>query len=692
MKLFLKIFLILLLPVCSSAQVSPLFLEPTKKQADSLRIVLKEASKDTIRMVALRELSLFYLDINADSALYYIEQELPIVKKLNLKIWEADALDLHGLILSNQGNYPKSLQSFIEAIKIAEDKETEKNIWQISKFTYGKDPNIARLTMLAILYLDYSGLYRRTQNIEKGVTAIRKSIKIAALIKDYSILSLASNRLGELYYDMGNPDTAIFYFQDALKYSNKSGYAKYKSDALNSLGTIYSDKHNYTLTKQYYAESLISAEEQNNTTAIGKANIYLSQLYMTTGNLDSSYYFAKKGEAILLATGRLPFVLSAYNQLVKVYKLQHKTDSALAYLESANAVNDSLNNSKKVRQFQNISFDEQIKLQELEKEKIQTQNKIRTYSLLAGLAFFLLIAFLLYRNNQKEKKAKRLLQGKNKEIEKTLLELKSTQSQLIQSEKMASLGELTAGIAHEIQNPLNFVNNFSEVNTELADELKTELAAGNMQLANEIASDIKDNSEKINHHGKRAADIVKGMLQHSQRSSGVKEPTDINTLCDEYLRLAYHGLRAKDKSFNAIMKTDFDKSIGNINIIPQDIGRVILNLITNAFYAMNEREKLLANSQQLIASTYKPTVSVSTKKEGNTVLISVADNGGGIPQKILDKIFQPFFTTKPTGQGTGLGLSLSLSYDIVTKGHGGQVTVETEQGIGTTFIIQLPTK
>ena len=180
MKLFLKIFLILLLPVCSSAQISPLFLEPTKKQADSLRIVLKEDSNDTTRMVALRELSLFYLDINSDSALYYIEQELPIVKKLNLKIWEADALDLHGLILSNQGNYTKSLQSFIEAIKIAEDKETEKNIWQISKFTYSKDPNIARLALLAILYLDYSGLYRRTQNIEKGVTAIRKSIKIAA--------------------------------------------------------------------------------------------------------------------------------------------------------------------------------------------------------------------------------------------------------------------------------------------------------------------------------------------------------------------------------------------------------------------------------------------------------------------------------------------------------------------------------
>ncbi len=673
MTLFLKIFLFLLLPVCSSAQVSPLFLEPTKKQADSLRIVLKETSNDTIRMAALRELSLFYLDINSDSALYYIELELPIVKKLNLKIWEADALDLHGLILSNQGNYPKSLQSFIEAMKIAEDKETEKNIWQLSKFTYGKDPNIARLTMLAILYLDYSGLYRRTQNIEKGKIAIRKSIKIAALLEDYSILSLASNRLGELYYDMDNPDTALIYFQDALKYSNKSGYAKYKSDALISLGTIYSDKHNYALAKQYYTESLISGEEQNNNTTIGKANIYLSQLYMATGNLDSSYYFAKKGEAILLATGRLPFVLSAYNQLVKVYKRQHKTDSALAYLESANAVNDSMNNSKKVSQFQNIGFDEQIKLQELEKEKIQTQNKIRTYAMLAGLGVFLIVGLILYRSYRQKQKA-------NKVLESTLTNLKSTQSQLIQSEKMASLGELTAGIAHEIQNPLNFVNNFSEVSVELIKEMVDEVDKGNTGEVKEIANDLVQNLEKINHHGKRADAIVKGMLQHSSSGTGKKELTDINKLADEYLRLAYHGLRAKDKSFNANMKTDFDESIGNINIIPQDIGRVILNLITNAFYVVAEKKKQLPEG-------YEPTVSVSTKKVNGKLEIKVSDNGNGIPQKVLDKIFQPFFTTKPTGQGTGLGLS--LSYDIV-KAHGGELKVETKEGEGSKFIIELP--
>jgi two-component system, NtrC family, sensor kinase len=275
--------------------------------------------------------------------------------------------------------------------------------------------------------------------------------------------------------------------------------------------------------------------------------------------------------------------------------------------------------------------------------------------------------------------------------EQALAELKSTQVQLIQSEKMSSLGELTAGIAHEIQNPLNFVNNFSEVNTELIDELKSEKSKVKSErdekLEEELLNDIEKNLEKINHHGKRADAIVKGMLQHSRSSSGVKEPTDINALADEYLRLAYHGLRAKDNSFSATMKTDFgatlsadEAGIGKINIVPQDIGRVLLNLYTNAFYAVNEKKK-----QQ--PGGYEPTVSLNTKKVGGKVEIKVSDNGDGIPQKIVDKIFQPFFTTKPTGQGTGLGLS--LSYDIV-KAHGGEIRVETEEGKGSEFIIQLP--
>ena len=267
-----------------------------------------------------------------------------------------------------------------------------------------------------------------------------------------------------------------------------------------------------------------------------------------------------------------------------------------------------------------------------------------------------------------------------KEIEKAYHQLKSTQSQLIQSEKMASLGELTAGIAHEIQNPLNFVNNFSEVNLELIEELELETGKGNLDEVKALAKDIKENEQKINHHGKRADAIVKGMLQHSRTSSGQKELTDINALADEYLRLSYHGLRAKDKSFNADFKTDFDPELPKISVIPQDIGRVLLNLINNAFYAVSEKTLSALND-------YKPTVIVYTKKLDSRIQISIQDNGHGIPEEIKNKIFQPFFTTKPTGQGTGLGLS--LSYDII-KAHGGELKVETKEGNGTAFIILLP--
>ena len=245
---------------------------------------------------------------------------------------------------------------------------------------------------------------------------------------------------------------------------------------------------------------------------------------------------------------------------------------------------------------------------------------------------------------------------------------------------MASLGELTAGIAHEIQNPLNFVNNFSDVNEELLAEMKDELSRGKINDAIALANNAIENQKKINHHGKKADAIVKSMLQHSGSSAGVKESANINALAEEYLRLSYHGFAAKDKTFNATLKTDFDESIGNINVIPQDIGRVFFNLINNAFYAVNEKKK-----QQ--SQNYEPTVVVSTKKNDTKILISVKDNGNGIAQKVVDKIFQPFFTTKPTGQGTGLGLS--LSYDII-KTHGGEINVQSKEKYGTEFIIQLP--
>ena len=318
----------------------------------------------------------------------------------------------------------------------------------------------------------------------------------------------------------------------------------------------------------------------------------------------------------------------------------------------------------------------------LEKERLKTQAEEELNIKLAEQKIQL--------ENLVEERTYEIVQQKN-ELEKTLVELKATQNQLIHQEKLASLGELTAGIAHEIQNPLNFVNNFSEVNAELVDELHIAIHEENLNEIKSIAKAIKDNEQKIMYHGKRADVIVKSMLHHSRSSSGINEPTDINDLVEEYLRLAYHGFRAKDKSFNAKVITEFDENIGKINIIPQDIGRVILNLITNAFYAVTERKKHSQSEPAYrtgrLVEDYEPTVSINTKKINAKVEIKVKDNGNGIPVAIKDKIFQPFFTTKPTGQGTGLGLS--LSYDIV-KAHGGEIKVETKEGKGSEFIIVLP--
>jgi signal transduction histidine kinase len=398
------------------------------------------------------------------------------------------------------------------------------------------------------------------------------------------------------------------------------------------------------------------------------------------GIKDSALYFANLGNQLATISKAPEDIIYARSLLADVYDSLHIPDSTLKYQRQVKKLQDSTFSAQKLLNFQQVYFDDQARKKKMEEAKKNYQNKLRVYTLIAALVILIIATVFLMRNIKMRKKTNAQLQQQKKELELSLAQLKSTQSQLIQSEKMASLGELTAGIAHEIQNPLNFVNNFSDVNRELADELEQEIDEGKYLDAKATAGNIKDNEEKINHHGKRADAIVKGMLQHSRTSSGQKESTDINVLVDEYLRLAYHGFRAKEKSFNAEIKTEFDNSVGKISIIPQEISRVILNLINNAFYAVNEKQK-----QNL--DGYEPLVTVSTVKQNGKVEIKVKDNGNGIPQKIVDKIFQPFFTTKPTGQGTGLGLS--LAYDIV-KAHGGEIKVQSKEGEGSEFKIQLP--
>jgi signal transduction histidine kinase len=334
-----------------------------------------------------------------------------------------------------------------------------------------------------------------------------------------------------------------------------------------------------------------------------------------------------------------------------------------------------------LQQIENISDEQKAVITKLLKD-VDKELAITSFKLDRTEKVKRTTAILLEETIEELEQKRKAVEESNAALKKSMEELKSTQAQLIQSEKMASLGELTAGIAHEIQNPLNFVNNFSEVNEELIEELREAVANNDQQEIQAILNDLKENESKIKHHGQRAEGIVKGMLQHSRTSQREKEISDMNALADEYLRLAYHGLRAKDKSFNASFKTDFDPALPKVNVIPQDIGRVLLNLINNAFYASSS--KALATED----GDYKPEVVVSTRQVDGKIEISVKDNGPGIPEEIKDKIFQPFFTTKPTGQGTGLGLS--LSYDIV-KAHGGEFKVESTEGAGSEFIVQLTT-
>jgi signal transduction histidine kinase len=407
----------------------------------------------------------------------------------------------------------------------------------------------------------------------------------------------------------------------------------------------------------------------------------IADVFLKLNQTDSSTLYAKNALAIADSAGLPNEKLEALNLLTTIFEGKSNIDSAYAYQKQTLVLKDGALSADHIRHAQLIAFNEEMKKQEELTQQRRRSTTIIISSLVVTVLFISLITSIVIRHNQQRKKAYTLLQKQKEQTEQAYSQLKATQAQLVQKEKMASLGELIAGIAHEIQNPLNFVNNFSTVNKELVTEAKQALSGGNYPEVAAVLSDIENNEEKISHHGKRADSIVKGMLQHARASTGKKEPTDINKLAEEYLRLSFQGMRAKDKSFNAAIETHFDNTLGQVTIVPQDIGRVLLNLFNNAFYAVQEKKAKLNG-------TYEPVVSVRTNKDSNSVQIIVKDNGTGMPQQVADKVFQPFFTTKPTGEGIGLGLS--LSYDIVTKGHGGELKVESKEGEGTEFVVQLP--
>ena len=645
---------------------------------NDLKSRLNEPTSDSSLVADLKEVINFYRERNRDTAIFYINKGITICEKNKQVLMSISFKTMLVNQLLGKQQFAAGFQLLNEIEKKLQEVNKQNSTWKIdATITFEQNKYLA----LAAINYSYVILMSQTLNFEQARVGIQKTIEYAQLAGNSNrFVSGSSSGLAFLLISLKKPDSAI-----VVLHSIKSGNAfnTYFSSFNNMLyGFAYSDLHKYDISNQYLHFSLQDKNSKNTAT---RSALRLSQNYLQQNKIDSAYYYAKYLLDTLSSLGYYNFEVDlgvAYKNLYECFVRMNKRDSAFKYAQIALIAKDTLYNSriKNLTELQQLLFSENKRIEALEDAK---SKKIARWTNLGSISLAVLIgliAILLYRNVKQSKLANVNLLSQKEKLQQTLDQLKSTQSQLVQAEKMASLGELTAGIAHEIQNPLNFVNNFSEVSTELVKEMVQEVDKGNTDEVKAIANDVVQNLEKINHHGQRAADIVKGMLQHSRSSSGVKEPTDINALADEYFRLAYHGLRAKDKTFNATMKTDFDESIGKINIIPQDIGRVVLNLITNAFYAVNEKSK------QGIAD-YEPTVSVVTKKVNHQVEIRVTDNGNGIPANIVDKIFQPFFTTKPTGQGTGLGLS--LSYDIV-KGHGGEIMVESKEGVGSDFIIQLP--
>ncbi|HEV8081889.1 MAG TPA: ATP-binding protein [Chitinophagaceae bacterium] len=630
-----------------------------QNEIDSFRNIISKQRKDTTEVNAITAIAWFYIFMNPDSAIIIAKEAVDLARKLNYSKREGDALNALGEASHTTGDFPQALEALFNALRIGreiKDKEIESN----------------SLDFIGIAYVDL-GEYRQGLNYLYQAKEINDK---SSLREAKKFTGFRFSNIGHAYEKLGKKDSALFFQQKAQILDKDLPPGPERALILTRLGVIQSDLGNQAQALSHYKEAIQIGDLLN----LGSAQYRLAELFYTLNQPDSSMHYARLAFISNQKSFEKTWMLEASNLLAKLYKERNKIDSAFHYQEISMTLKDSLFGPEKFHKLQLLTINEQQleqeiiqRQKEIQQEKERSENKIKVVALLTAIGIFLLIAMILYRNNRQKQKA-------NIVLEKTLLNLKSTQSQLVQREKVASLGELTAGIAHEIQNPLNFVNNFSEVNRELLAEMKDEMNKGNIDDANAIANDVMNNEQKINHHGKRADAIVKGMMQHSRTSAGVKELTDINALCDEYLRLGYHGLRAKDKEFNADFKTDFDNAIGKINIIPQDIGRVLLNLYNNAFYAVNEKKKASAEN-------YQPIVTVQTKKINDKIEIVVEDNGNGIPQNIVDKIFQPFFTTKPTGQGTGLGLS--LSYDII-KAHGGEIAVETAEGEESKFKIYLP--
>ena len=679
---------------------------------DSLKLLVSKAGNDTNKVKNLLLLSKEYISTSPDDAIKYSNEAKDLSEQLQYTAGLAFAQKNIGMVYYNQTKYVETIEHWTQSYLLFDsigDKINEalllNNIGSVY-MNQGDDPKALEYYFKSLQIAEQSHddhkkamalgnigtIYSNNKfTYDKAIDYYLKALTLSEKFNDKNITGGLLVNIGETYMNRNKDDSALYYFKKSLDaYANTENIPY----SLNDIGKIYTREGNYAMAKSYHEQALAFAKKLELQLDIAQSYLGLATNYFKNGKYSNALDAYKNAEATANKINLKRELRDAYHGLALTYAALKDFSQAFTYQTLFTNIKDTLFNLDVAQKVNNLqtNFDIQKKQgqidiltrdQSLQKLEISRQKFVRN-TFAFSLVFVFIIMFILYKLYRKVKR--RTIQ-----LRRSLEELKSAQTQLIQSEKMASLGELTVGIAHEIQNPLNFVNNFSEVNTELVEEMREEIKKGNIEEVNAISDAIRDNQQKITHHGKRADAIVKNMLQHSRVNKGESELVDINALADEYLRLSYQGFRSKDKSlpggqaaFNATIQTNFDSKIGKTSIIPQDIGRVFLNFFNNAFYAMNEKKKQSAGE-------YTPIISVSTKKltdksHNYRVEIRVKDNGVGIPREILDKIYLPFFTTKPTGEGTGLGLS--ISYDII-KSHGGELKLNTKEGEFTEFIIKL---
>ncbi|WP_345055310.1 tetratricopeptide repeat-containing sensor histidine kinase [Hymenobacter glaciei] len=627
---------------------------------DSLRHLLQLPQTDYDRVLLLCQVSDQLWTQRTDSAAVYAQQALALARRVHYRHGEGEALNRLGAAL-RESNLARSLELFQQSLHIA-------------RATRDRALTAQNLRSIGIIYV-----YLRDRR--QALSYYFQALKIGEQLHDERRVVIELSNIGLAYDVFGQLDSARLYQERALVLARRlrtpTNYILY------GLGNEARRRGEVALARSYYYQSIAESKKVGHLRSLNFAYVGLAELYQQMGRPDSSIYYARLGCQVGRTNGFLRGVLNASTLLTQDFKRRGAADSALKYQSLMLVMKDTLFGQEKVMRLQNLNYREQQRAQQATAAQAALRARYRTFALVGVLLGLLVLAAILARHASQQRRAREAL-------EQSLAELKTAQEQLVQREKMAFLGELTAGIAHELQNPLNFVKNFAEVSTGLVDEITGEQhdptgqgPARNAMLEAEILSGLKQNLQQISQHGQRATSIIKGMLEHSRTGTGPRETVNLNTLVHDSLRLAQQGLRTQDKGCEVQLTTTLASGLPPVSVVPLDMGRVLINLFTNAFYALQQ-----CQYQQPAGTAYRPELTVTTQAVPGEVEVRIRDNGTGMPADVQARVFQPFFTTKPVGEGTGLGLS--LSYDIVTTGHGGTLRVESREGEGTEFILTLP--